>query len=392
MKIGKRFILLYILVLFVLIFMPFDFIGAKGEEKTYQDALNNSIFEQLEMLDLEDFEEYLQSIEQGKELNLKERLLSFISGEALNYESFFQGIAELLFSKVKKILPAFACIAAIAILCGLLNTLQSNFLGESSARIVFFISYLGALIPLLSILASCIISAKGAVASMVTQMQLVFPIMLTLMAASGGTVSVAIYKPSVAFLSNALVSLIDLVVFPLTICVIVFSMASKFFGEIKTDKFVAFFKSINKWIIGVGVSVFGLFFTIQGLTAASYDGIVRRAAKYAIGTGVPIVGGFLSGGFDLTVAGSILIKNSLGTFSLFLLCAVVIEPLILFAATILMLRLTSAVTQPFGESKISGFLEETAENLNYFIAGILFTAFLYFVVILLLVCSSEVFI
>lgn len=132
-------------------------------------------------------------------------------------------------------------------------------------------------------------------------------------------------------------------------------------------------------------------FTVQGLTSATYDGIVRRAAKYAIGTGVPIVGGFLSGGFDLAVAGSILIKNSLGNLSVVLMIAVLFEPLVLLIAANLFLRLTAAVTQPLGESRISDFLGETADNLNYCTAGLLFVAFLYFISIVLIICSSEVF-
>ena len=129
---------------------------------------------------------------------------------------------------------------------------------------------------------------------------------------------------------------------------------------------------------------------MQGITAAHYDGIVRRAAKYAIGNGIPIVGGFLSGGFDLAVAGSVLLKNSLGSMSIFLLLTILFEPLLLLISTNFLLRLTSAITQPFGDGRISDFLGETAENLHYCTAGLLFTAFLYFLSILLMVCASEV--
>jgi stage III sporulation protein AE len=135
--------------------------------------------------------------------------------------------------------------------------------------------------------------------------------------------------------------------------------------------------------------VFGLFFTLQGLTAATYDGVVRRAAKYAIGSGVPIVGGFLSGGFDLAVAGSILIKNSLGSMSIFLMVSVLFEPLVTLISVNVMLRFTAAITQPYGDSRISDFLGETADNLNYCTAGLLFTAFLYFITIVLIVSASE---
>ena len=102
------------------------------------------------------------------------------------------------------------------------------------------------------------------------------------------------------------------------------------------------------------------------------------------------MGGFLSGGFDLAVAGSVLIKNSLGSLSIFLMVSVLFEPLIMLISVNLFLRLTAAVTQPLGESRIPDFLNETADNLNYCTAALLFVAFLYFISIVLIICSSEV--
>ena len=220
-------------------------------------------------------------------------------------------------------------------------------------------------------------------------MQIIYPLLLTLMAASGGTLSASVCRPAVAFFSMTIVSVIRSVVFPLTVAIIAFSMAANLSKELKMNKFTAFFKSINKWIIGICVSVFGLFFTLQGITVATYDGVARRAAKYAIGNGIPIVGGFLSGGFDLAVASSVLIKNSLGSMSIFLMITVLFEPIILLLSTGLLLRFTSAVTQPFGDARISDFLGETADYLHYCTAGLLFTAFLYFLSIMLFVVSSE---
>ena len=128
---------------------------------------------------------------------------------------------------------------------------------------------------------------------------------------------------------------------------------------------------------------------MQGITSATYDGVVRRAAKYAIGNGVPIVGGFLSGGFDLAIAGSVLIKNALGSMGITLLLFVLFEPMLLLIAVNVLMRLTAAITQPFGDSRISDFLGETADNLQYCMAGLLLTAFLYFLTIVLMICCTE---
>ena len=201
--------------------------------------------------------------------------------------------------------------------------------------------------------------------------------------------SAAIYTPAVAFLSTGAIALILNVLLPLSVTIVAFSVAGNLSPELKLNKFSAFFRSMNKWLIGVCVSVFGLFFTAQGIGAATYDGIVRRAAKYAIGTGVPIIGGFLSGGFDLAVAGSALIKDSVGYLAMILLLAVVFKPLILLIASNLLFRFTAAVSQPLGESRISDFLSETADNINLVLAALLMAAFLYFVMLLLCVFASR---
>ena len=241
----------------------------------------------------------------------------------------------------------------------------------------------------MTVLTECFSVSIKSVAEMSKQMQIVFPLMLTLVSASGGAVTAAVCQPAVAFFATTIVSVVQSVVFPLTILMIAFSMASNLTKDLKINKFTQFFKSMNKWIIGVCISVFGLFFTLQGITSASYDGVVRRAAKYAIGNGVPIVGGFLSGGFDLAVAGSVLIKNSLGSMGIFLLVYALFEPLVLLISTNLLLRLTAAVSQPFGDSRISDFLGETADNLHFCTAGVLFVAFLYFLSIVVMICCTE---
>lgn len=387
----KRIFLLFCLCFAFLSLCWGDVYHTQAESFTAQQELNENIFEQLGNLDLDALQEYVQGLQGFSDETVVERLYRYIQGEGFDFEGFGRQFLAIIAGNIQELLPAFSCITAITLLCGILSTLKSNFLSDTTADVVFMVAYIGALIPVLAVLTECFSSVKGSVTSIREQMQIVFPIMLTLMAASGGAVSVAIYRPAVAFLSNTLVSLIDVAVLPITLTVIAFSMAGHLFSDLKIGRFTSFFKSINKWIMGVGVSVFGVFFTVQGITSATYDGIARRAAKYAIGTGVPIVGGFLSSGFDLAIAGSTLIKNSLGTMSVFMLLAVIAEPLFLLIAVNLLLRLTSAVTQPFGSGKISDFLAETADNLNYCLAGLLFTAFLYFVSILLIVCSTEAF-
>ncbi len=364
-------------------------ISVRAEELQAEEKLNETVYGMIDELDLQALQEYVDEIGSFSGESVGERLINYIKGESFDYEDFGEELLTVLFARVGDLLPAFACIAAVTLLSGLLSTIKSGTNAQTSADMIFMVTYAAALIPLIGVLTEVFRMTTESVSAMQRQMQIVYPLMLTLMAASGGTLTVSVCRPAVAFFSTTIVSVLSEIVFPLTVTIIAFSMASNLTKELKINKFTAFFKSINKWIIGVCISVFGLFFTLQGITAATYDGVVRRAAKYAIGNGIPIVGGFLSGGFDLAVAGSVLIKNSLGSMSIFLMISVLFEPLLLLIAVNLFLRFTAAITQPFGDSRISDFLGETAENLHYCTAAILFTAFLYFLSILLLVSSSE---
>lgn len=384
------------LVGFLFIFMHFLFmlfggsvtvfvVSAENVETT--DALYGHIQELLSQLDLQALQAYVDSLDGITQGSVVERLFAYIQGETFSYQNFLTEFTDVLFLDVKRILPTFATITAIALLSGLLSMLKSGTM-TGSTDVIFLICYASAAVPLIGVLTQCFSCVFESIQQMQTQMQIVYPILLTLMAANGATMSVAICKPMVAFLSNGIIAVVTTVILPLTIAIIAFSMANNISKELKISKCGAFFKSINKWIIGVCISVFGLFFTLQGITAATHDGIVRRAAKYALGNGVPIVGGFLSGGFDLAIAGGILIKNALGSMSIFLLVAIIFKPLVLLITVNVLLRFTAAVTQPFGDSRISDFLGETADNLQYCTAALLFTAFMYFLSVLLIVNTS----
>ena len=390
-KIKYFFLFFLFLFLIPVFYVSGEATLAKGEETEYENKLNESVLEQIGKLDLKELQSYVDSLGAFENESVAERLYAQLTSSDLNYSGIFSRFSDVLFTNVRKLLPSFLCMASVALLCGIVTTLKSGTLSTATDRAIFLSSYLAVLIPVITVVTECFLSAKESVEGMKTQMQIVFPLLLTLMAASGGTLTAAICRPAVSFLSTTIVTMISGVVFPITLTIIAFSMASNLSTDLKLGKFTAFFKSINKWLIGISVSVFGLFFTLQGITAASYDGITRRAAKYAIGTGVPIVGGFLSGGFDLAVAGSALIKNALGGMSVFLMLTVVFEPLIMLVSANVLFRLTAAITQPFGDGRISDFLGETADNLNYCTAGLLFTAFLYFLCIVLIVCTSEAF-
>ncbi len=392
-KKKKKFIILLAVLLFALIFV-FGGMGAVAEEGS-NDDLTDSIEDILGELDTEELQKYLDSLTEEQkqwfgEGDIGDKILSIINGDfSMDYGSFLSSMAALVFDGLDGLLSTFCVICAITILCGILSQFRSSVAEKGTGKLIFFVGYSSILVLVLTSLTAVIEECYSTVGSMQKQMQAVFPVLLTLIATSGGSVSVAVYQPAVLFLSEIIVRIISGIVFPLAVLICVLNMAGNMSSEIKLKNFSALFKSIIKWVLGISLTAFTVFLTVQGITSATYDGLSFKAAKYAISNSVPIIGGFLGSGFDLIVAGSVLIKNSLGSCSILLLAGVIFIPFVQLIVYNLFLKLTAAVTEPVGDARITEFFSSLSGTVNYFTAGLLAVGFMYFITILLLVCSSN---
>ncbi len=392
-KKSRSFLFLFWIVLAVLLVVllsggALSVCAQTAEEAAAIEELQNRVKELIVSLDTEELQDYLDFLSQFGGITVTDKLYELITGDySLDYANLGEVIVGLVWDEARTMLPAFAVILAVALLCGILNSVKNGFLQSTMSDIIYFVGYISVGAVVLACLLEVLNTGFSAVNAMKSQMELVYPLLLTLMAASGGTVSAAVYRPAVAFLSSAIVDLFSSIVMPTSVIVVVLAFVGNLSADVRTEKLGDLFKSVNKWLIGLTLGVFGIFLTVQGITSAQYDGMSLRAAKYVISGSVPIVGGFLAGSVDIVVAGSALIKNALGSFSLFILFGTILRPVLLFAAFQLFLRISAAATEPIG-GKISAFLSRLANDSGFFLAGILCVAFLYFLTILLLIFST----
>ena len=216
-----------------------------------------------------------------------------------------------------------------------------------------------------------------------------FPILLTLLTAVGGTVSVGIYQPAIALISGIIINFITYFLLPLFIFSIVFSIVGNLSNNMRLDKFVSFLQSTFKWTIGLCFTIFLGFVSIQGIMAGAVDGLSIRTAKYAIKSYVPIVGGYVSDGMGIILASSMLIKNAVGGVGLFLLLSTVISPIFNVVVFMLALKFMSAIIEPIGDKKIANFVSDISKSLALLVALLVAISFMYFVLTGLIMCSAN---
>lgn len=304
-----------------------------------------------------------------------------------NYPDIFSGILAALGGLVLAVLPVVVLIVAITIVCGFVGTAKDS---GGVSNLVYFVAYAAVVLIVVGSVVDLVKMVGSTLNVLKTQVDLVFPIILTLMVAGGANASAGIYQPAVAVLSSGIMQIFTLVVMPLFVISFAFSVVSHLAPGTKLDKFVAFFSALFKWIVGICFTVFLSFMAIQGITAGSFDSVSIRATKMTVSGYVPIVGNYLSQGFDLIMASSILIKNAVGLSGILLLLGIVLAPILKIVVFSLAIKLASAVTQPVGDGRISNFLTAIGKSFAMLVACLIGVSFMYLISLALFIMTGNV--
>ena len=105
---------------------------------------------------------------------------------------------------------------------------------------------------------------------------------------------------------------------------------------------------------------------------------------------IPILGGYLSDGFDLMLASFSLIKNSLGILSLLMILSIIALPVLKIVILSLGLKLASGIIEPLCDSKFSKMLQGISSNLTLLIISLLGVAFMFLLTVMLVVYTFNV--
>lgn len=366
---------------------------AESEEELISEIEDN-VNGQLEDLDLSGLESILSNLNSQQSgifgsTSFIEKLQSILSGEFTdNAGSVWEAILKLIFDELLNFLPLIATIIAVAILSGMVGDLRGTN-SKSIADITHFVCYGVIIVLVVSACTNVLTLTSSTLQGLKEQIDIAFPILLTILTAIGGTASVGVYQPAVALFSGTIMQIFTLVLMPLFIFSLVFTVISNLSPSVKLEKFSNFFNSLFKWITGAVFTIFIGFLIIQGITAGSLDTVSIRTAKYAIRSYIPILGGYLSEGFNVIMVSSILIKNAIGASGLLLMFSSVIVPVVEIVLLMLCLKLTAGILEPLTDSRISNFINGVAKSLIMPIVLIIGVAFMYLIFMGLIISTGN---
>lgn len=378
------------------IFTPMATFCVDNATVEISEDLNNSIIDELNEIDFSDLNGVIEQFRNNNTNifsidNIKSKIYSIISGEnAVSYSSFFASLFSIFVELVVKYLPMLSLIVAIGVISNLLNGIKSKFNEKSTSGLIHLVCFLAVVVLTIGMISSISEMSVSSIKAMVSQMNAIFPILLTLMIGIGATASAGVFQPIVAIISTYVADFFTYLILPLFTMSFVFGIINNLSDNIKLDKFNSFISSLFKWCVGLVFTLFFAVFTIQGISAGTFDSLSVRTTKYTIKSYIPIMGGYLSDGMDLILSSTILIKNAVGLVGLLMIISTIISPLLEIVVFSLLLKLVSAILQPMGNNKTSNFLMSTSKSITMLSSCIIAVGFMYLISVGLVMMTSNV--
>ena len=351
------------------------------------DDTVNGILDGIDYENLKEIESALNNFF-GEDISIKERIISFFKGEAnlsLNtFKNYFLGRVN---SAINSIIKFLTYVLFIGILCYTLNIISLKNNDNIENNTIFYICYSLIITASTVLISNVFQNVKNALVTISTTTEIFFPLMFSISSLCGNF-GVELYKPItffVSFFSSRIVCEFFIPILSIGVVAIIVSNLStqdRLSGLSKT--IFSFFK----WALGFITVIFSITLIVQGSINAQYNGASVKILKYATGSLIPIVGGFLSGGIDLMLSCAVLIKNSLGLVGVIYILLVVVGSGLELVILAFMLRFFSSICQPIIDKRFFGVLNGLADTLTYLSCLIFLCGYMFFICVLGFVFST----
>ena len=345
----------------------------------------DKILDDIETEEIDDYLNYDVSIDYFSVDSFKDFVLKILSGELFSdygslYEYFIANFKGLFKDTFLYVLSILVIVVLYSIFMSLCADRYSDF-----KKVIKFIFSLVIVISLSRLLATLKDELMSLIDSIFNFSNGLFPILLTLMLSSGASGSFSVYSSLSAFLLNSGLYVFKFVLFPLGVSIAVLSLFEILLDDSKFSKLSNLFKYIFKLILSIMFTIFGIFSTINIISSGMQDGLSLKVTKYAIKNYIPILGGYISEGFDFVKSCSVLVKNAFGLSGIIVLFFTILKPLIVYFCYVISFKFLSVLTSFVGCEKYANGFEKFSKGLSFLIAVLIGLCLIMLVFIFLMI-------
>ena len=380
----------FIAILFLLIVRPFSVnIVAKAADDSLQDELTENIDRVLDDIDFSELDTDTTFV---PDLNLS--FVDFVK-EVLNgnyssdYNTIFAYIKGVFSENLASNIRFFISLFVIVILFEILKSFSDNRLKDMKNAFKLVFAFLLATTIML-VVKDLFLQIQEIVDGLFSFAAVLFPILIGLLTLSGSAKSATVFSSFSVFLLETGSFILRYVLLPLSLSILLLSIFSSIFSKGQFSKLNKLFKLAFKYIIIIFFSVFGLLSSVNVITSSTHDGINLKLTKYALKNYIPVLGGYVSEGFDFIFSCSVLVKNAIGLCSIIILVFKILTPVLIIMLFSFGFKVLSALTGLIGDGCFSQMFDDVSSSFGNFLSVILGSFLIVFVFIFLVVLSVGV--
>ena len=241
---------------------------------------------------------------------------------------FLNRIISVLGKEFKSTLGAVSSILAIIIIHSILKAISESLENENIAKLIYYVQYILIVTIIMSNFSDIVSLVKDATANMVGFINLLLPLLTSLMLFTGSITTTSMLEPTILFTVNLIGNLIQNVMIPIVLLIASLSIISKISDRVQIDKIAKFMKSGVVWALGIILTIFVSVISLEGTLSSSVDGITSKTTKAVVSSAIPIVGKILGDAVDSILGCGVILKNAVGIVGVIVIISICIIPIL----------------------------------------------------------------
>jgi stage III sporulation protein AE len=356
-----------------------------------KELLNNG----LEQVNIDQIKEFWDQImnEYGGYLPEGQQgsLMDYLSGEKkFSLKGWFLGFLKFIFHELYVNGKLLGMLILLTVFSMFLQTMQNAFEKSSISKVAYSIVFMVLIIIALNSFHVTIEYTKETIDTMISFFLALVPLLLALIAASGGLISAAFFHPVLLFLMNTSGLLIGKVVLPMLFLATILSIVSTLTEHYKVTQLASMIRNWSIGLLGIFMTVFLGVISVQGASTAVADGITIRTAKFITGNFIPVVGRMFTDAADTVISASVLLKNTVGIAGVAILLLITLFPALKILVIAFIYKLTAAVLQPLGGGPVIQCLDIISKSMMYIFAALAIVSVMFFLSITIIIAAGNV--
>ena len=263
----------------------------------------------------------------------------------------FEGVMQTLLGAAGESFSApmkgFLTVLAVLLLCAMLSAYHSS-LTTDIAETVQTVAVLCLSCAVAAPATAFITSANGVIANAANLFLAYIPLSAVMMAASGKTFTALSYQAANIAAGQCVVRVSSDVILPLMNIFLGVGITAGIAPEARLQGFLSLTTRAARWLLGLVTAVFTAVLALRQTASSALDTVSGRAARFALSSCVPMVGGALSEAYKSVQGGVQALKSGMGVFVILALAFTFLPLLLRGVGWAVCLFLGKAVAEALG--------------------------------------------